>query len=162
MYKHASPDRGAITCIWLVARGRRSGRGCPAAWLIRVAMAPPPACPSGSVSAAIAPPSGSSPAVARGFDLALDRRQLGGAERVAIIYHMRTERMLTAAAGPSPRDPYRHAIAMRPPLKVRPLVSLTTFVALITPSRPVPSSIADDDDRLARSARAPHALPLGH
>ena len=35
MYKHASPDRGAITCIWLVARGRRSGRGCPAAAAIR-------------------------------------------------------------------------------------------------------------------------------
>ena len=35
MYKRASPDGGAITCIWLVARGRRSGRGCPAARLIR-------------------------------------------------------------------------------------------------------------------------------
>ena len=34
-----------------------------------------------------------------------------------------TERTLTAAAGPSPRDPYRHALAMRLPLKVRPLVS---------------------------------------
>ena len=34
-----------------------------------------------------------------------------------------TERTLTAAAGPSPRDPYRHALAMRPPRKVRPFVS---------------------------------------
>ena len=34
-----------------------------------------------------------------------------------------TERTLTAAAGPSPRDPYRHALTMRPPRKVRPLVS---------------------------------------
>ena len=33
-----------------------------------------------------------------------------------------TERTLTAAAGPSPRDPYRHAFTMRSPLKVRPLV----------------------------------------
>ena len=31
-----------------------------------------------------------------------------------------TERTLTAAAGSSPRDPYRHALAMRPPRKVRP------------------------------------------
>jgi hypothetical protein len=31
-----------------------------------------------------------------------------------------TERTLTAAAGPSPRDPYRHALTMRPPQKVRP------------------------------------------
>ena len=30
------------------------------------------------------------------------------------------ERTLTAAAGPSPRDPYRHALTMRPPRKVRP------------------------------------------
>ena len=37
-----------------------------------------------------------------------------------------TERTLTAAAGPSPRDPYRHALAMRPPQKARPFVSLTT------------------------------------
>ena len=29
-------------------------------------------------------------------------------------------RALTAAAGPSPRDPYRHALTMRPPQKVRP------------------------------------------
>ena len=34
-----------------------------------------------------------------------------------------TERTLTAAAGPSPRDPDRHALAMRPSLKARPLVS---------------------------------------
>ena len=34
-----------------------------------------------------------------------------------------TERTLTAAAGPSPRDPYRQALTMRPSLKVRPLVS---------------------------------------
>ena len=31
-----------------------------------------------------------------------------------------TERTLTAAAGPSPRDPYRHALAMWPPPKARP------------------------------------------
>ena len=30
-----------------------------------------------------------------------------------------TERTLTAAAGSSPRDPYRHALAMRPPRKAR-------------------------------------------
>ena len=36
-----------------------------------------------------------------------------------------TERTLTAAAGPSsPRDPYRHALAMRPPRKTRPFVFL--------------------------------------
>ena len=34
-----------------------------------------------------------------------------------------TERALTAAAGPSPCDPYRHVLAMRPSLKARPLVS---------------------------------------
>ena len=34
-----------------------------------------------------------------------------------------TERTLTAAAGPSPRDPYRHALTMQPPPKVRHLVS---------------------------------------
>ena len=34
-----------------------------------------------------------------------------------------TERTLFAAAGPSPCDPYRHALTMRPSLKVRPLVS---------------------------------------
>ena len=34
-----------------------------------------------------------------------------------------TERTLTAAAGHSPRDPYRQALTMRPSLKVRPLVS---------------------------------------
>ena len=31
-----------------------------------------------------------------------------------------TERTLTAAAGPSPRDPYRHALTMRPSQKARP------------------------------------------
>ena len=31
-----------------------------------------------------------------------------------------TERTLTAAAGPSTSDPYRHALTMRPPRKVRP------------------------------------------
>ena len=31
-----------------------------------------------------------------------------------------TERTLTAAAGPSPRDPYRHALTIRPPRKARP------------------------------------------
>ena len=31
-----------------------------------------------------------------------------------------TERALTAAVGPPPRDPYRHALTMRPPQKVRP------------------------------------------
>ena len=31
-----------------------------------------------------------------------------------------TERALTAAAGPSARGPYRHALAMRPPRKARP------------------------------------------
>ena len=34
-----------------------------------------------------------------------------------------TERTLTAAAGPSPCDPYRQALTMRPSLKARPLVS---------------------------------------
>ena len=34
-----------------------------------------------------------------------------------------TERALTAAAGPSPCDPYRQALTMRPSLKARPLVS---------------------------------------
>ena len=34
-----------------------------------------------------------------------------------------TERTLTAAAPPPPRDPYRQALAMRPSLKARPLVS---------------------------------------
>ena len=34
-----------------------------------------------------------------------------------------TERTLTAAAGPSPCDPYRQAPTMRPSLKARPLVS---------------------------------------
>ena len=34
-----------------------------------------------------------------------------------------TERTLTAAAPPPPRDPYRHALAMRPSLRARPLVS---------------------------------------
>ena len=33
-----------------------------------------------------------------------------------------TERTLTAVAGFSPRDPYRHSLAMRPPRKVRPFV----------------------------------------
>ena len=37
-----------------------------------------------------------------------------------------TERTLTAEAGPPPRDPYRHSLAMRPSQKVRPFVSLTT------------------------------------
>ena len=30
------------------------------------------------------------------------------------------ERTLTAAAPPPPRDPYRHALTMRPPQKARP------------------------------------------
>ena len=34
-----------------------------------------------------------------------------------------TERTLTAAAGPPPRDPYRQALTMRPSLRARPLVS---------------------------------------
>ena len=34
-----------------------------------------------------------------------------------------TKRTLAAAAGPSPRDLYRHALTMRPPRKVRPFVS---------------------------------------
>ena len=34
-----------------------------------------------------------------------------------------TERTLTAAAGPSPCDPYRQTLTMRPSLKARPLVS---------------------------------------
>ena len=38
-----------------------------------------------------------------------------------------TERTLTAAAPPPPRDPYRHSLAMRPPRKARPfrLISLS-------------------------------------
>ena len=35
----------------------------------------------------------------------------------------RAERTLTAAAGPSPCDPYRQTLTMRPSLKARPLVS---------------------------------------
>ena len=36
-----------------------------------------------------------------------------------------TERtLITATAGPSPRDPYRHSLAMRPPRKVRPFCFL--------------------------------------
>ena len=38
-----------------------------------------------------------------------------------------TERTLTAAAGPSPRDPYRHALTMRPPRKVRPFSFLNYY-----------------------------------
>ena len=47
-------------------------------------MAPLPACPSGSVSAAIAPPSESSPTVARGFDLT-GVSSVVPSERAAII-----------------------------------------------------------------------------
>ena len=39
-----------------------------------------------------------------------------------------TERTLTAAAGPSPCDPYRHALAMRPSLKVRPFSFLNYYI----------------------------------
>ena len=39
-----------------------------------------------------------------------------------------TERTLTAAAGPSPCDPYRHALTMRPPQKVRPFSFLNYHV----------------------------------
>ena len=35
--------------------------------------------------------------------------------------------MLTAQAGPSPCDPYRHALARRPPRKVRPFVLISLF-----------------------------------
>ena len=42
-----------------------------------------------------------------------------------------TERTLTAAATPPPRDPYRHSLAMRPPQKARPFVSLTTIFIII-------------------------------
>ena len=38
---------------------------------------------------------------------------------VLLFAHLR--RTLTAAAGPPPRDPYRHALTMRPPRKVRPV-----------------------------------------
>ena len=38
-----------------------------------------------------------------------------------------TERTLTAAAGPSPRDPYRHSLAMRPSQKARPFVSFLSL-----------------------------------
>ena len=38
-----------------------------------------------------------------------------------------TERTLTAAAGPSPRDPYRHALTMRPPRKARPFGFLNYY-----------------------------------
>ena len=38
-----------------------------------------------------------------------------------------TERTLTAAAGPPPRDPYRNAFAMRPPQKVRPFSFLNYY-----------------------------------
>ena len=38
-----------------------------------------------------------------------------------------TERTLTAAAGPSPRAPYRHALAVRSPRKVRPFGFLNYY-----------------------------------
>ena len=41
---------------------------------------------------------------------------------VIIVSVINTERALTAAAGPSPCDPYRQALTMRPSLKARPLV----------------------------------------
>ena len=38
-----------------------------------------------------------------------------------------TERTLTAMAGPSPRDPYRHSLAMRPSQKARPFRFLNYY-----------------------------------
>ena len=71
---HKCKNMPAPTVAQLPASGSsHEAAGAPAAALppgLSVAMAPSPACPSGSVSAAIASPSGSSPAVARGFDLA--------------------------------------------------------------------------------------------
>jgi len=44
-----------------------------------------------------------------------------------------TERTLTAAAGPSPCDPYRHSLAMRPSQKARPFRTLPhNPVAVVT------------------------------
>ena len=55
-------------------------------------------------------------------DKRLDVRSAGVADW-ATARGGNTERALTAAAGPSPCDPYRHALAMRPPRKARPFVS---------------------------------------
>ena len=48
-----------------------------------------------------------------------------------------TERTLTAAAGPSPRDPYRHALAMRPPRKARPFCFLNYWLSHTMEDLPV-------------------------
>ena len=44
-----------------------------------------------------------------------------------------TEHTLTAAAGPSPCDPYRHSLAMRPPRKVRPFYFLNYYTKQAKP-----------------------------
>ena len=43
-----------------------------------------------------------------------------------------TERTLTAAAGPSPRDPYRHSLEMRPSQKARPFCFLNYFQSSVS------------------------------
>ena len=59
------------------------------------------------------------------------------------------ERTLTAAAGPSPRDPYRHSLAMRPPRKARPFCFLNYIFWLYVKKRTKRHVFCD-------SARSPH------
>ena len=60
-----------------------------------------------------------------------------------------TERTLTAAAGPSPCDPYRHSLAMRPSQKARPLL----FLKLLSVALYVQRSRDVDDGGLARDVK---------
>ena len=55
-----------------------------------------------------------------------DVRSAGVADWITALGR-NTERTLTAAAGPSPRDPYRHALTMQPPQKVRPFRFLNYY-----------------------------------
>ena len=98
-YKHASPDGGAITCIWFVARGRRSGRGCPAAAAIRrhgAIAGVSERLGLGSDRAAFRVVAGSRLA------LRLGRCQLGGAERVAVALVAHAPRAVVVHCGPRP------------------------------------------------------------
>ena len=81
MYKRASPEGDAITFIWLVARGRRSGRGCLDARLIRRHGAITGVSERNGLGG---DPVAFRIAAGSRAGLRLDRRQLGGAERAAI------------------------------------------------------------------------------
>ena len=55
-------------------------------------------------------------------------------------------RVAAAAAGPSPRDPYRHALAMRLPQKVRPFSFLNYLRLCASATRGVPPTILTPRD----------------